>query len=113
MGYDETVPVKQKLDQIYAELGKARELKKAAQQKLIELQEGRKDQLGDMPQFVKERDEVGVKIREKIVERNQIRDELKAKEREYREYQYKLQQERRARQQQAQQELDEQKNWNG
>merc|ERR1712174_166679 len=87
------LPTKEKLDTIYAELGKARELKKKVQERLTELQEGRKEQLGDMPQFVKEREEVGEKIKEKIKEKNQIKDDFWQKEKEYNDYLYKLRQE--------------------
>merc|ERR1712060_320367 len=56
------VPVKEKLDKIYAELTAAREAKKKVQEKLTELNESRKEQLGDMPEFVKQREEVGAQV---------------------------------------------------
>merc|ERR1719195_1943077 len=102
----EGVPIKEKLDQIFAELGKARALKKEAQEKLTELQEGRKEQLGDMPQFVKEREEVGAQVVEKIKERNQIRDDYRAQEKEYNDYLYKQRQEKKERQWKEQQERE-------
>lgn len=100
------LPIKEKLDKIYAELGQAWELKKKAQEKLTDLQERRKEQLGDMPQFIKEREEVSNKIAEKIKERNQIKDEFRAQEQEYSVYQNKLRQERRERQWREQQERE-------
>merc|ERR1712151_364188 len=104
---DDGTPIKERLDKIYAELGKARELKKQVQEKLTELNEGRKEQLGDMPQFVKEREEVGAQVVEKIKERNQIRDDFRTKEREDNDYLYKLRQEKKERQWKEQQERDE------
>merc|ERR1712060_900785 len=56
------MPVKEKLDKIFAELSVAREAKKKVQEKLTELNEGRKEQLGDMPEFVKQREEVGAQV---------------------------------------------------
>merc|ERR1719282_2023218 len=104
--HDEGVPIKEKLDRIYGDLGKAKELKKKAQEKLVELQEGRKEQLGDMPEFVKKREELGAQIVEKIKERNTIRDEYRAKEKEYYDYLYKQRQERKERQWKEQQERE-------
>merc|ERR1719282_561219 len=100
------LPIKEKMDKIFTELNKARELKKKAQEKLSELQEGRKEQLGDMPQFVKEREEVGAQIVEKIKERNQIRDDFRTKEREYNDFLYKQRQEKKERQWKEQQERE-------
>merc|ERR1712151_1458525 len=104
---DDGTPIKEKLDKIFTELGKARELKKQVQEKLTELQEGRKEQLGDMPEFVKQRDEVGAQVVEKIKERNLIRDDFRTKEREYNDYLYKLRQEQKERRWKEQQERDE------
>merc|ERR1711920_327277 len=71
-----------------------------------ELNEGRKEQLGDMPEFVKQREEVGSQIVEKIKERNQIRDDFRTKEREYNDYLYKVRQEKKERQWKEQQERE-------
>merc|ERR1711920_721260 len=100
------MPVKEKLDKIYAELTVAREAKKKVQEKLTELNEGRKEQLGDMPEFVKQREEVGAQVVEKIKERNQIRDDYRAQEKEYNEYLYKQRLEKKERQWKEQQERE-------
>merc|ERR1712190_210700 len=100
------MPVKEKLDKIFAELTVAREAKKKVQEKLTELNESRKEQLGDMPEFVKQREEVGAQVVEKIKERNQIRDDYRAQEKEYNEYLYKVRQEKKERQWKEQQERE-------
>merc|ERR1712187_452231 len=68
--------------------------------------EERKGQLGDMPELVKSREEVGAKVVEKIKERNQIRDEFRAQEKEFNDYLYKVRQERKERQWNEQQERE-------
>merc|ERR1712060_1032094 len=65
-----------------------------------------KEQLGDMPELVKSREEGGAKVVEKIKERNQIRDEFRAQEKEYNDYLYKVRQERKERQWKEQQERE-------
>merc|ERR1711920_158238 len=100
------MPVKEKLDKIFAELSVAREAKKKVQEKLTELNEGRKEQLGDMPEFMKQREEVGAQVVEKIKERNQVRDDYRAQEREYNDYLYKVRQEKKERQWKEQQERE-------
>merc|ERR1712113_308408 len=56
------------------------------QEKLSAIRDERKAKLGDVPQWVEERSKIGEAIAEKVKEKNVIRDEFKAKEREY--YQY-------------------------
>merc|ERR1712218_332136 len=100
------VPIKEKLDKIRAELGKAHERKKKAQEKLMELQEHRREQLGDLSQlvqFLEKHNKVRAKIQEKIKERNQIRDDYRAKEKEYNDYLYILRQMKKERQSKEQQ----------
>merc|ERR1711920_740524 len=48
---------------------------------------GRKEQLGDLPDIIAQRDELGKKIAEKVRERNDIRDEFRQAEKEYWAYQ--------------------------
>merc|ERR1712060_432440 len=54
----------------------------------------------------KQRGEVGAQIVEKIKERNQIRDDYRAQEKEYNEYLYKVRQEKKERQWKEQQERE-------
>merc|ERR1712113_1263281 len=62
---------------------------------------GRKAKLGDVPQRVDERSKINEAISEKVKAKNEIRDEFKAKEREY--YAY-LAEVRKARQEKQQEE---------
>merc|ERR1719462_1015198 len=48
--------------------------------------EGRKEQLGDLPKIIEERDEIGKQIQAKVAERNALRDDFRAKEREFNSY---------------------------
>eukprot|EP00438_Fugacium_kawagutii_P006745 Skav219157 [mRNA] locus=scaffold1574:869264:879006:- [translate_table: standard] len=57
------------------------------QEKMTELQESRKAQLGDMSDILEKRDNIGKEIQDKIKERNELRDEFRQKEREYNAYQ--------------------------
>merc|ERR1711948_121296 len=68
-----------------------------------ELTEGRQAQLGDLPQIIEKRDEIGKKIQEKVQERNALRDDFRGKEREYNNY---LAEQRKARYQKQQAERD-------
>merc|ERR1719188_2016740 len=69
-----------------------RDGKKQVQAKLSELMEGRKEQLGDLPQIIEQREAIGKKIAEKVKERNELRDEFRQAR------QAKIQEERAARQ---------------
>merc|ERR1719487_793128 len=75
---------------INEEMAKYRELKKGVSAKLQELIESRKEQLGDMPDVIGERDELSKQIQAKIQERNTLRDEFRAAEKEYWAYQSEL-----------------------
>merc|ERR1712113_1247855 len=71
------------------------------QEKLSAIRDERKAKLGDVPQWVDERSKLGELIAEKVKEKNALRDEFKAKEREF--YQY-LAEVRKARQEKQQEE---------
>merc|ERR1711865_181308 len=69
----------------------------------------RKEELGDMPELIEERDAISKKIREKIEERNQLRDDFRTLEREYNNF---LGEQRRLRQEKyADDRLKQQKEW--
>merc|ERR1712151_807819 len=68
---------------------------------LAALRDERKAKLGDVPQWVDERSKLSETIAEKVKEKNAIRNEFKAKEREY--YAY-LAEVRKARQEKQQEE---------
>merc|ERR1719476_250985 len=80
---------------------KHREEKKAIQEKLAKLRDERKAKLGDVPTWVDERQKLSEQIGELVKQKNTIRDEFKAKEREF--YQY-LAEVRKARQEKQQEE---------
>merc|ERR1712032_1175656 len=93
--------MKATIQEINAAMAKHREEKKVIQEKLAKIRDERKEKLGDVPAWVDERNGIGEKVQEKIKEKNAIRDEFKAKEREY--YQY-LADVRKARQEKQQEE---------
>merc|ERR1712039_652847 len=95
--------LKATVGEINAAMAKHREEKKGIQEKLSALRDERKEKLGDVPQWVDERNKLSEQIGEMVKEKNAIRDEFKAKEREY--YNY-LNEVRRARQAKQQEERD-------
>merc|ERR1712194_518251 len=93
--------MKATIQEINAAMAKHREEKKGIQEKLSIIRDERKAKLGDVPQWVEERNAFGEKVQEKIKEKNTFRDECKAKEREYYQYQAAV---RQARQEKMQEE---------
>merc|ERR1712113_723889 len=93
--------LKATVQEINAAMAKHREEKKGIQEKLSALRDERKAKLGDVPQWVDERQKLSEAIGEKVKEKNALRDEFKAKEREY--YAY-LAEVRKARQEKQQEE---------
>merc|ERR1719210_913496 len=80
---------------INEEMALYRDGKRQVSQALAALNESRKDQLGDLPKYIEERDAIGKKIKEEMEKRNTLRDEFRQKERDFN--QWKNEQ-RRARQ---------------
>merc|ERR1712203_1187840 len=78
--------MKATIQEINAAMAKHREEKKGIQEKLAALRDARKEKLGDVPQWVDERNKISEQIGEMVKEKNAIRDEFKAKEREYYNY---------------------------
>merc|ERR1712050_271289 len=95
----EGVSMKETIQEINGAMAKHREEKKVIQEKLSKLRDERKEKLGDVPQWIEERQQLSEQIGEKVKQKNVIRDEFKAKEREY--YQY-LAEVRRLRQEKQQ-----------
>merc|ERR1712232_547663 len=77
---------KEAVGTINAEMNTYREGKKKVQDKLTQLMESRKEQLGDMPTYIEARDKIGKQIQEKIKERNELREDFRNQEREYNAY---------------------------
>merc|ERR1719428_2790241 len=75
--------VKKSMGAINEEMAKYRELKRGVSAKLSELMESRKEQLGDLSQIIEQRDGISKEIAGKIQERNALRDEFRAAEKEY------------------------------
>merc|ERR1719373_786883 len=89
---------KEQIGNLNEELALYRDGKRKVQEKLSALMESRKEQLGDLPTIIEERDGIGKKIAEKVAERNALRDDFRAKEREFNQY---LAEQRRQRQERA------------
>mmetsp|Transcript_71289 Transcript_71289/g.153787 ORF Transcript_71289/g.153787 Transcript_71289/m.153787 type:complete len:554 (-) Transcript_71289:271-1932(-) len=87
-------PLREQIPEINAEISALRDGKRQIQEKMSELMEQRKAQLGDLPEIIDQRDAIGKQIQGKIKERNEARDEYRKKEREYRKYQDVLRAER-------------------
>merc|ERR1711988_1441640 len=81
--------------EINEQIGLLREKKKGFQEKLTELTETRKAQVGDVGDVMTQRDENSKKIQALIQERNTLRDEFGAAKREFQQY---LAEQRRAKQ---------------
>merc|ERR1712187_582538 len=100
-----TADMKATIQEINAAMAKHREEKKGIQEKLGKIREARDAKFGDVPKWFEERKELGEKVQEKIKEKNAVRDDYRAKEKEY--YAY-LAEVRKARQEKYQ---EERKQW--
>jgi uncharacterized coiled-coil DUF342 family protein len=76
----EGVSMKDTDQEINKQMAMLREEKKGIQAKLTEIREARNAKLGDMPDIIKERDELSQLVTEKVKEKNQLRDDFKAAE---------------------------------
>merc|ERR1712045_799152 len=68
---------------INEEMALYRDGKRQVSQALAALNESRKEQLGDLPKYIEERDEIGKKIKAEKDKMFALRDDFRAKEREY------------------------------
>merc|ERR1719271_1045275 len=80
---DNITDIKKELD----ELRDAKKLQNAAYTKLME---ARQKVMGDVPKLFEEREKINLAIRERIQQRNTLRDEFNVKQREYQAYQGKV-----------------------
>ncbi|CAE8682702.1 unnamed protein product [Polarella glacialis] len=102
--FDPGMSMKDQLNAVFEEMSKYREAKKKVQEKMTELMEGRKEQLGDMGDVFEAKDAVSKEIQAKIQERNEARDEFRQEERNFNWYlseQRKVRQEKIAQERQA------------
>merc|ERR1712129_625513 len=84
-----------------------REKKKGISERLTEITEARKAQLGDFGEVAEQRDTISTKIKELIVQRSQLRDDFNNAKREFQSYlaeQRRVKQEKYAEERKAQQE---------
>merc|ERR1719188_2734687 len=75
--------LRESIGTINEEMALYRDGKRQVSQNLAALNESRKTQLGDLPTYIEERDELGKKIKAEMDKRNALRDDFRAKEREY------------------------------
>merc|ERR1719240_2237859 len=73
--------MKNNIEYIKAELTEVREAKKIQSQAYSKLMEARQKVMGDVPKMFEEREAINAQIREKIQERNVLRDDFNAKQR--------------------------------
>merc|ERR1719159_1838518 len=73
--------MKNNIEDIKAELTEVREAKKIQSQAYSKLMEARQKVMGDVPKMFEEREAINAQIREKIQERNVLRDDFNAKQR--------------------------------
>merc|ERR1719261_1096416 len=92
---DAGTDLKSRQGEINEQISILREKKKGFQEKLTELTESRKAQVGDVGDIMTQRDENSKKIQELIQERNRLRDEFNNQKREFQQY---LAEQRRAKQ---------------
>merc|ERR1712060_770029 len=75
--------MKATIQEINAAMAKHREEKKILQEKIGKIREARDAKFGDVPKWFEERKALGEQVQEKIKEKNVVRDEFRAKEKEY------------------------------
>merc|ERR1719188_668725 len=75
--------LRENIGAINEEMALYRDGKRQVSAALAALNESRKEQLGDLPKYIEERDELGKKIKAEMEKRNVLRDEYRGKEREY------------------------------
>merc|ERR1740121_1125338 len=71
--------LKENIGAINEEMALYRDGKRQVSQALAALNESRKEQLGDLPKYIEERDEIGKKIKAEMMKRNALRDEFRSK----------------------------------
>merc|ERR1719330_1355253 len=100
---DTGASLKENIGAINEEMALYRDGKRQVSAALAALNESRKEQLGDLPKYIEERDEIGKKIKAEMDKRNTLRDEFRQKEREFNQWRNE---QRKARQDKINQERD-------
>merc|ERR1719469_1103701 len=75
--------LRENIGTIKEEINLYRDGKRQVSVALSALNESRKEQLGDLPDYMKQRDELGQKMRAEMEKRNTLRDEYRQKERDF------------------------------
>merc|ERR1719379_636492 len=78
--------LKNNIEDIKKELIEVREAKKIQSQAYSTLMEARQKVMGDVPKMFEERETINAQIREKIMERNTLRDEFNTRQRAFQSY---------------------------
>jgi len=99
--FDPGLSTKDQKAAINEELAQYREAKKKVSEKMTELTDQRKDQVGDLGGILEQKEEISKAIGAKIKERNEARDAFRLEEREYNQH---LAEQRKARQAKAEEE---------
>merc|ERR1719330_1976471 len=100
---DTGASLKENIGAINEEMALYRDGKRQVSAALAALNESRKEQLGDLPKYIEERDEIGKKIKAEMDKRNTLRDEFRQKERDFNAWKNE---QRKARQDKINQERD-------
>jgi uncharacterized coiled-coil DUF342 family protein len=93
--FDPGMSMRDSIGSINDQMAQFRDAKKKVQEKMTDLMNNRKEQLGDLPEIVDQKEAISKQIGEKIAERNALRDAFRAQEREFNAH---LQELRKARQ---------------
>merc|ERR1719277_2234641 len=80
---DSSLSLKDQVKEINEQVRNWLDAKKKVSEKMTELTEGRKAQLGDMPEQIARREKISEEIQAKIKERNDLRDEFRKQENEF------------------------------
>merc|ERR1740138_563498 len=80
---DSSLSLKEQVKEINEQVRNWLDAKKKVSEKMTELTEGRKAQLGDMPEQIARREKISEEIQGKIKERNDLRDEFRKQENEF------------------------------
>merc|ERR1712194_183570 len=106
-GFDAGKDLAAQKNEINEQMAILREKKKGISQRLTEVTEARKAQLGDFGEVAEQRDKISTQIKELIAQRTQLRDDFNNAKREFQSYladQRRIKQEKYAEERKAQQE---------
>merc|ERR1712129_366110 len=85
-GFDAGKDLAAQKNELNEQMAILREKKKGISERLTEVTEARKAQLGDFGEVAEQRDKISTKIKELIAQRTQLRDDLDDAKREFQSY---------------------------